>query len=480
MSEVLSRRRFLKHSVAAGASFSMVNPSGRVLGASDEIRVAVVGLRGRGKNHIDGFSQLPGVRLAAICDVDRELLEQALRRQSGAGNKPKTYLDYRRLMEDRDVDLVSIATPNHTHALISIEAMMAGKDVYVEKPVSHNVWEGQQIVNAARKYKRVVQAGTQCRSNPGMQEAVEFIKNGHLGEIRLARGLCYKRRQSIGKVDGPQFVPPHIDFDLWTGPAPLRPLMRESLHYDWHWVRDTGNGDLGNQGIHQMDIARWILGEDQLSPEVLSIGGRLGYIDDADTANTQIVFHGYEKAPLIFEVRGLGAYAQHDGKPSYRGVSVGVVVDCEDGYMVIPSYSTATAYQYNGKVIREFSGEGNHFANCIQGVRSRKREDLHADIWEGHLSSALCHTGNISYYLGEKTSPGERIEAISGDAMAAETMGRMLEHIQVNEVDLDLTPMRVGSHLRMDATRTAFTGNKRANEMLTRVYRKPFTVSHVM
>lgn len=480
MNQTVNRRRFLKSTAAAGAAFAMVNPVGKVLGANDEIRVGVVGFRSRGKSHIDGFSNLPGVRLVALCDVDLDVLEQGVERYSKPGQKLKAYSDYRRLLEDKEIDVVSIATPNHTHSLISVEAILAGKDVYVEKPVSHNVWEGQQIVNAARKYNKIVQTGTQCRSNPGMQEAVEYLQQGKLGKIRVARGLCYKRRKSIGKVDGPQPVPKNIDFDIWTGPAPLKPLMRERLHYDWHWVRDTGNGDLGNQGIHQMDIARWVLGEDNLSPEVFSIGGRLGYIDDGDTANTQIVFHNYEKAPLIFEVRGLGSYAQNNQRPNYRGVEVGLVVDCENGYMVIPSYSTATAYEHNGKEIRKFSGGGDHFANFISAVRSRKREDLNADIWEGHVSSALCHTGNIAYYLGGNASPGQILEEIRGDALAAESIGRMLEHIQVNDVDLNATPVTFGKHLKMDATRTTFLGNDRANEMLTRVYRKPFVVPAIV
>lgn len=480
MNKIVNRRRFLKSSAAAGAAFAMVEPINKVLGANDEIRVGVVGFRSRGKSHIDGFSNLPGVRLVALCDVDLDVLEQGVERYSKPGQKLKAYSDYRRVLEDQEIDVISIATPNHTHSLISVEAILAGKDVYVEKPVSHNVWEGQQIVNAARKYNKIVQTGTQCRSNPGMQEAVQYLQQGKLGKIRVARGLCYKRRKSIGSVGGPQPVPKNIDFDIWTGPAPLKPLMRERLHYDWHWVRDTGNGDLGNQGIHQMDIARWVLGEDNLSPEVFSIGGRLGYIDDGDTANTQIVFHNYEKAPLIFEVRGLGSYAQNNERPKYRGVEVGLVVDCENGYMVIPSYSTATAYEHNGKEIRKFSGGGDHFANFIKAVRSRKREDLNADIWEGHVSSALCHTGNISYYLGGNASPGQILEEINGDTLAAESIGRMLEHIQVNNVDLNATPVTFGQHLKMDATRTTFLGNDRANEMLTRVYRKPFAVPAIV
>jgi predicted dehydrogenase len=480
MKQSFNRRHFIQSGAAMTASLAMVNPWSRALGANEAIRVGVVGFRSRGKSHIQGFGNLPGVRLTALCDVDLEVLEKGVEQYSKPGQKLKAYSDYRRMLEDKDIDLISIATPNHTHALISVEAILAGKDVYVEKPVSHNLWEGQQIVNAARKHNKVVQTGTQCRSNPGMQEAVRFIQEGGLGAIRVARGLCYKRRKSIGKVEGPQAVPKHIDFDLWTGPAPLKPLMRENLHYDWHWVRDTGNGDLGNQGIHQMDIARWILGEDQLAPRVVSVGGRLGYEDDGDTANTQIVFHHYEKAPLIFEVRGLGSYAQNNARPNYLGVEVGLVIDCEEGYMVIPSYSSATAYSHSGKVIRKFSGGGDHFANMIQAVRSRKREDLNADIWEGHISSGLCHTGNISYYLGQKASPGEVMETIRGDALAAESVGRMLEHLQVNDVDLNATPVTLGLPLQMDASRTGFVDQPRANEMLTRVYRKPFEVPSVV
>ena len=270
MKKTMHRRQFIRSGSALGVSLAMTQPWDRILGANDDIRVGVVGFRSRGKSHITGFGNLPGVRLTALCDVDLEVLEQGVEKYSQPGQKLKAYSDYRRMLEDKDIDLISIATPNHTHALISVAAIQAGKDVYVEKPVSHNPWEGQQMVNAARKYGKMVQTGTQCRSNPGMQEAVAFIQKGGLGQVRVARGLCYKRRPSIGKVNGPQAVPKHVDFDLWTGPAPLKPLMREKLHYDWHWVRDTGNGDLGNQGIHQMDIARWILGENQLSPRVIS------------------------------------------------------------------------------------------------------------------------------------------------------------------------------------------------------------------
>jgi predicted dehydrogenase len=223
-----------------------------------------------------------------------------------AFEKVTGYTDMRKLFDDKSIDAVSIATPNHWHALASIWAIQAGKDVYVEKPVSHCVWEGRQIVKAARKYGKIVQTGTQSRSSrEGIAAAVKYVQEGNLGKILLSRGLCYKRRGSIGKSEGEQPIPESIDYDLWCGPGPKGPLMRQKLKYDWHWTWDYGNGDLGNQGIHQKDNARWFLGEMELSPSVWSVGGRLGYEDDGETANTQIIYHGYEKAPLIFEVRGL-------------------------------------------------------------------------------------------------------------------------------------------------------------------------------
>ncbi|MFM8357251.1 MAG: Gfo/Idh/MocA family protein, partial [Verrucomicrobiota bacterium] len=358
----------------------------------------------------------------------------------------------------------------------------AGKDVYVEKPVSHNAWEGRQIVQAARKYGRIVQTGTQSRSNPGLREAVDWLHAGNLGRIRLARGLCYKPRQSIGKVTAPTPVPAHIDYDLWCGPAPKNPLMRQKLHYDWHWQFVTGNGDLGNQGIHQMDIARWVLQERTLSPLVLSVGGRFSYVDDGDTPNTQFVYHGYARAPLIFEVRGLPKAKQFQSSgwggnmPDYKGAQIGVVVDCDGGSMVIPSYDSAIAYDRAGKEIRRWKQGADHYANFIAAMRSRKVQDLHADIEEGHLSSALCHTGNISYALGEKLSPGAIRERLQGRPEAAETFGRLQEHLEANGVDLASHPAVLGASLKMEVRSERFVGDERANRMLTREYRKGFEV----
>jgi len=488
----LNRRRFLKTSLLASASAGALPAFGaeperkiptsttsRVVGANGDIRYAVVGFRqdgGRGQSHIQGMAELKGTRLVALCDVDRSILDREVKKCQDAGKEIQGYTDIRKLLENKDIDVVTFATPNHWHALGSIWAIQAGKDVYVEKPVSHNVWEGRQIVNAARKHNRIVQTGTQSRSSTGIAEAIAYLREGNLGKIIRARGLCYKRRASIGKVDGPQEVPASVDYDLWCGPAPKAPLMRKRLHYDWHWVWPTGNGDLGNQGIHEMDVARWVLGEPELSSRVISIGGRLGYEDDGNTPNTLIVFHDYKAAPLVYEVRGLPSGEGSDKMDKYRGADIGIVVDCEGGSVVIPSYSTATIMDKEGKEIKKFEGHTSHFANFVDAVRSRKHTDLKADILEGHLSSALCHTANISYRLGKPHSPEEIKDAVKDNTDLSEMLGRMEEHLAANKVDLSKTPATLGAVLNMDPKTERFKDNAAANHMLTREYRKPFVV----
>ena len=478
----ITRRNFLKTTLATAAAVNVPFPSiTQEISPSDEIRVAVIGFHGRGGDHISGFSNRKGVRLTALCDVDNVVLEGAVKKFQEKGVKVDSYKDARKLLESKNVDAVSIATPNHWHALMAIWAIQAGKDVYVEKPISHNVWEGRKVVEAARKYHRIVQAGTQSRSSQAIKEAVAWIGEGNLGKIEVARGLCYKPRASIGKTEGPQPVPESIDYDLWSGPAPLVPPRRNSkqwgpVHYDWHWVWNYGNGDLGNQGIHQMDIARWFLGANHLSPRVFSVGGRLGYEDDGETPNTQIVYHGFEKAPLIFEVRGLPEKTGAKGMDKYKGGSVAVIIECEGGHVLVPNYSSATAYDKEGKQIKKWEGSSNHYQNFVDAVRSRKYTDLNADIWEGHLSSALCHTGNISYRLGKTASPEEIKEQIKGDKNATETFERMAEHLAANDVDLKKTKATLGVPLMMDPEVEKFIGNTAADALLTREYRAPFIV----
>jgi len=409
------------------------------------------------------------------------------------------------LFASPDVDAVTIATPNHWHSLAAIWACQADKDVYVEKPVSHNIWEGRQLVAAAKKYKRVVQAGTQIRSGEGLQEAVEWVRAGNLGKIIASRGFCYKRRDSIGKTYGPQTVPRTIKYDIWCGPAPVQAPRRNSkkngpVHYEWHWFWEYGNGDIGNQGIHQMDVARWFLGEPGLPEHTFSIGGRLGYQDDGETPNTQVIVHDYKTAPLIFEVRGLpakpGAASRVDTSrlssadaadaaaatmDKYRGVSIGNVIDCEGGRVIIPSYFNATVQDRAGKVIKEFKGHDRLMENFIEVVRSRKTERLFGPVNEGHVSSALCHLGNISHRIGHNIGPADVIERTQGDSLTAEATGRMVEHLKVHGINFARSPLTLGATLTFDPEKERFKGEfaDSANELLKRKYREPFAVPYL-
>ena len=470
-SPTISRRHFLRNSALTSASLLSARSWSQVAGANGDIRVAVVGFGGRGGSHISAFSSMPGVRLVALCDVDEKVLDSNVAKMSAkTKTEVKGYRDIRKLLDAKDIDAVSIATPNHWHALGAIWSVQTGRDVYVEKPVSHNVWEGRQIVEAARKYGKMVQTGTQSRSSrKGIAEAVAWVQAGNLGKIKLARGLCYKGRGSIGKTEGEQPLPDNVDYDLWCGPAAKLPLRRKKLHYDWHWVWNTGNGDLGNQGIHQMDICRWFLGEQQLAPQVLSFGGRLGYEDDGETANTQVVYQNYEKAPLLFEVRGLAT-------EKYMNAAVGCIIHCEGGHVLVPSYNDAVAFDNDGKEIKKWSGSENHFANFIDAVKSRKSSDLHADILDGHYSSALCHTGNISYRLGKEKTAEELKSSIKDDHNMSEVFGRMAEHLATNKVDLANSKITLGAPLKMDPKSETFPGNQEANALLRREYRAPFVV----
>lgn len=475
-----SRRVFLQ-TVGTAAACSVLPRIARA-DVNSQIRIAVVGFNGRGQSHIDAFAD----HLVALCDCDEQVLGRAADRfEKSYGNKVDRVTDFRRLLDRSDIDAISIATPNHTHALIGILAAQAGKDVYCEKPVSHTVWEGRQLANAAARYGRIIQCGTQARSSRSLQEAVDYVRSGKLGRIQYIIGTCYKPRPSIGKLDRPLQIPKYIDYELWCGPAAKVDLYRPNLHYDWHWDFNTGNGDMGNQGIHQMDIARWFLGADALSPRVVSFGGRLGYDDAGNTANTQVVLHDYPEAPLIFETRGLpkskaAQQSWRDSMDNYRGAQVGVVVQCEQGHVLsTSSYDLAQAFDLDGKMVKTWRGGGDHFANFLDAVRSRRQSDLHAPVLEGHLSSALCHTGNISHQLGEPRTASEIMQSIGGREPLRDSLERMFAHLRANEVDVDKPVVTAGVWLQMDPVHERFTNNDAANELLHRKDREPFVVPAV-
>lgn len=488
----LSRRGFMKGMAGAAAAWSLT-PTMNVLGANDDIRVAVVGFRGMGKGHIKNFLKMPGVRLVALCDADRAILDAQVAELDKQGVKVKAYQDIRKMLEDKAIDAFSTATPNHWHSLATVWGCQAGKDVDVEKPVSHNIWEGRKMVEAARKYNRIVQADLDSRSDRANDEACEYIHSGALGKILVARGFCYKDRPSLGQVQGAGQIPESVDYNLWCGPASNGPLRRKNLHYDWHWVWETGCGELGNNGPHQLDLIRWMLKEPGLPRRVMSLGGRFGYEDDGETPNTQIAFYDYATAPVIYEVRGLrvkpesptmdvyealaatGVKIKGHQKPS--GAYCGVIIQCEGGYVDL---SGRTAFDNEGKEIKKFARPGSidPQANFIKAVRSRKLADIKTDILEGHLSTSLCHMGNISYRVGAGARPEAIRERLQDDKDGQEAFGRFTEHLRLHEVELSKKLATLGPWLTMDSAQERFTGPlaDQANTLIKRQYREPFVI----
>ncbi len=471
----LSRRRFFEDSVMAAAAAALPYPlfaEGKAgpVSASEKLTVAIIGCGIRGNAHARELARLPDCDIAYVCDPDLDRADQVGALLAGELKRPmpKKVQDLRVILEDKSVDAVFIATPNHWHALAAIWAMQAGKDAYVEKPVSQNVEEGRRIVQVARKLGRICQTGTQNRSRGPLAEAVNYMHEGKLGEVKLARSIIYGGRGSIG---GPTecIIPPRCDYNLWAGPAPLTKLTRPKLHYDWHWMWDTGNGDIGNSNVHSIDICRWGLGVTGMGRSVLSYGGRLGYTDVAETPNSQVGIFDFGDKTIVSETRGLKTAPFH---PVIKAMwffygSEGIIAE-------------TGLYDPEGKLIKAFEGKSvSHFANFLDAVRSRKQGELNAEILEGHQSSSLCHLANISYRLGEKTSLTE-VQKHLGDLQVhddvQETLERTRHYLVDAGVDLEKTPMTLGRHLRLDGDKEKFLDNPEADALLRREYRASFVV----
>ncbi|NNE92791.1 MAG: Gfo/Idh/MocA family oxidoreductase [Verrucomicrobiales bacterium] len=496
MSSQTTRRKALK--ATAGFGVALAWPNSKVIGANDDIRVGVIGANSRGKSHISAWEKIKGVRCAAICDIDAGVLDARVTKSAdNQGFAVKGFTDMREMFDKGEIDAMSTATPNHWHTLAGVWALQAGKDAYVEKPISHNVWEGRQLVNLSRKLDKICQGGTQSRSMGSIQAAVKMVQEGKLGKIKYVKGLCYKPRQSIGDP-GPSGgeIPANVDYDLWSGPAEMeKPLRRRRFHYDWHWFYEYGNGDMGNQGIHQMDVARWFIGEDKIAPRTMSIGGRLGYDDSATTPNTQVVYHDYDSAPLIFETRGLPRAKEFQennwGKnmnkpeefPDKGGISV--VVVCEGGNVYCSAGGQVAVTDAKGKSMEAPKAlpSKDIFQNFIDAVRSRKREEQYAECEETHISSALCHTGLISHMLGKPTSNAAILEQIKGDKVLTDRYQAMAEHLKLNEVDVAGNVVTLGPMLKFNPDTEWAEGNgdldAKANKLATRNYREPYVVPEV-
>ncbi len=469
----LTRRRLFEDSIMAAAAVSLTSP---LLGVektsnspNEKLAAAIIGCGIRGKAHAKELAKITDCEIAYVCDPDLDRADELAKLVVELGRpQPKIVQDLREAYDDKSVDVVFVATPNHWHALAAIWAMQAGKDVYCEKPVSHNVAEGRRMVQVARKLGRICQGGTQNRSRGAVAEAVKYMHEGKLGEVKLARSIIYGTRTSIG---GPAecAMPPRCDYNLWAGPAALTKLQRPKFHYDWHWFWNTGNGEIGNNNIHSLDICRWGLGVTGLGKSVLSYGGRFGYTDVAETANTQVGIFDFGDKTIVSETRGLKSAQFHPAIKSmwfFYG-SEGIVADNH-------------LYDPEGKLIREFEGEaGNHFANFLKAVRSRKQSDLAAEILEGHQSTALCHIANISYRLGKNEFPEgilKQLGELKVHDDVADTFERTVTHLKESDVDPATTPFTLGQTLHVDGDNESFTDNANANKLLACEYRVPFVV----
>ena len=452
------RRAFLKTGVLAAAGIATAASAKKVLGANDRIRIAVVGVRGRGWDHVKGYKPIPGVEIAYFCDIDENVLRQRLADAEKMDlPKPQTYVDIRKLLEDKNVDAVSIATPNHWHSLIGIWAAQAGKDIYIEKPCSHNWWEGRQLVQAVEKYKVICEHGSQCRSSAAILEAMDQMRSGLIGNVYMARGLCYKWRETIGHAPE-EPVPAGVHYDLWTGPAPLKPFTKNRFHYNWHWIWDTGNGDLGNQGIHELDLARWGLGV-TLPTKITALGGHFLFDDDQQTPNVLTVAYEFRtpdgKTKMMnFEVRGwmtnheagigtrefsgggvpeagLNAAGSSDksaktlGPPSGKPSTIGNLYYGSKGYLAISDYDSYKSFLGDSSEpgpAKHAPVKNEHFVNFIECMRSRKAEELHAPIREGYLSTTLVHLANASYRLGRTINFDPQTESVINDPEATQLL----------------------------------------------------------
>jgi predicted dehydrogenase len=403
----ITRRDFVKSSVVVGASMAL--PYSKTRGANNDLRVGVAGIRGRGDGLANEFSNLYGLRLVALCDVDSEVLEKRVKQFKDRNQTVTGYGDYRRMLEDKSIDIIAIATPDHWHVPLAAASIIAGKDVYVEKPLSHTIAEGRFLVNLAHKHRKMVQHGTQIRSSDGTIEAIEYLKSGKLGKIRIAKAINSQLRGPIGRVPDSE-TPPGVNYDLWLGPAQKRPFNRNRFHYNWHWFWDYGTGDTGNDGIHQIDIARWGLGVEM--PKAISCsGGQLFYDDDHQTPDTQVATFEYDDVYLMFEMRLWTPYPLegHDNGNIFYG---------DEGTMSIGRKGWQVTFKNGKEGPGGPRGSYKHAENFVKAVRSRKARELYAGVEVGHCSAALCHMANIAMRVGRRLKFNAANERFIDDAEA--------------------------------------------------------------
>jgi len=473
----MNRRTFLKHSAILASTALAARPL-FARGVNEKINIGFIGLGGRSKELLPLFSKLPDVRIAALCDVDEEHLHKTAADHKGA----KTYSDLRKLYDDQDVDAVVIAVCNHWHVLAAIWACKAGKDVYVEKPLAHNHWEGQQLVKTARKLDRIVQVGTQQRSDPMQAELKQFLhEDKKLGAIKYAQVCRFGAREPIGKRSTPLDPPKTVNYDLWLGPARDLPIYRDKLHYDWHWDWNTGNGELGNWGVHVLDDAVNVVLRDQVPfpKRVTAAGGRVAWNDAGETPNVVFAYYDTGSIPLLFGLSNLP-----DGPRNLKGLKIddmrtGYVIHCEDGYYA-GGRGHGAAYHADGSLIREFKGDSgrNHPQNFVDAVKAHNRKLLNAEVQIGHQSTAWCNLADVALRAGKHYSHDKAVAVRQNFEPWGSLVGEIEQHLKRNKVDLKKSNFQLGPMLEFNAETERFVGDgsEAANRFLHREYRSKFEV----
>lgn len=482
MANKINRRSFLRKSfsTAAGSYLGMSYlgvPAFGVSGANDEVRIGIIGLGWRGGEHLSQFQKLKGVNIVAISDPDQHILDDKLKNSSGI----QGYSDARKILDRDDVDAVVIATPNHWHSLMTVWACQAGKHVYVEKPVSHSIWEGRKMVEAARKYNRIVQAGTQHRSCPAVQQAAKDVQAGKYGKVLWVHCSRLNSREPIGKVTEPQPVPDYIDYNLWAGPAPMTPVMRKKFHYDWHWQWNWGDGDMANWGIHYIDDLRHILGWDNVPNSVIAAGNRFAWDDNGQTPNMHFALMDYDGLKVVIDVRNLPDPKRRGGNTGalYLDRRDGNYIQCENASVRI-SRGGGWAYDNDGERIFQYRGDGGaaHAQNFIDAIRNNSNKGLNAEIEIGHLSTVMCHQANIAFRAGQETFVENIRSNIKEHEDAINTLNDMLEQLDGNNVKIEENPFIFGKKLTYDRDKERFTGenSEKANEYIKSSYRDAFVL----
>lgn len=475
----LNRRKLLGAAAVAGAAWTFPMASARTM-ANDEIRLGFISCGNRASQHMSMFKNLPGVQITGLCDPDSGCLDKASRNFP----KAKTYVDLRDLIADPNIDAVVVATTNHWHCLASIWAMEAGKDVYVEKPLSHSQWEGDQTVRAARKYKRICQLGTQQRSDPMQAEIKKFLhEEKALGEIKSCRVNRYGVRPPIGKRDKPLEIDDSVNYDLWLGPAQDKPIFRNELQYDWHWDFNTGSGEMGNWGVHVLDDARNNVFQDEvtLPSRVMAAGGRVAFDDAGDTPNVHFVYFDTGKIPTVIGLSNLKA-SPTDKKPAaHPGPNSGYIAYCEGGRYE-GQRGRGTAYDNDGKVVREFKGGGGnglHHANFLESVRSRDPGTLNSEIELGNTSTGWCNLANVAYQAGQPYDVSRAKDFAEEVPVWGGLRDEMKSHLDAHSVKL--TDLSLSGMLDFDVESGQFTGeeSEKANSFLKREYRAPYVVPEI-